>query len=198
VKAITALAVWAVFIACKAQANSISLEFTGFVEGDQARFVVNYDFSEFAMFGGGIDLVYDTTVLEFVSFTQNELPFDAQAPASPFGQLEFPGLYAGFGIGTFDFINGMNSVGTIGTFIFNVSGGLVSDTFTACGPGNADPFIFTINTICVTPNEINPMVSLAGDVVNDQLFTNVPLPASLWFLLSAVGAMAGLRKSRSS
>jgi len=149
-----------------------------------------YDFTVFAMFGGGIDVIYDSTVLEFVSYTQADLPIDARPEASPVGMLTAEGTYTGAGIGTFEFFSGMTSAGTIGTFVFNIVG--VGDFDTPCGA-----------TLCLEVNAINPFVSLAGaDVSVDLLNAGVsslsfstvpfPVPAAVWFMLSGLGVLAGV------
>ncbi len=202
---ITTLIRWAcvpLAFACglSAQANSIGL-FSGFLVGTNLQIDVDYDFTEFAMFGGGANIVYDTNVLEFVSYTRADLPSDAQGPASPIGGLDSPGLYTGFGVGTFDFFNGMTSAGTIGTFVFNVIGD-PSGNFMGCGGDDFDAILQ--GSICVTPNVENPFVSLAGNIVDVDIFTGpgayippenpVPVPGAVWLFVSALGAMIGLRK----
>ena len=117
VKASAVLTVSAVMYSVSA--NSVGLEQVEY-DGNinQVSVTLTYDFTDFAMFGGGLDIIYDPNSIEFVSYTQADpLPFDAQAPASPVGELTTPGLYSGAGIGTFEFFNGINSAGDIGTFV---------------------------------------------------------------------------------
>ncbi|MEM7082651.1 MAG: VPLPA-CTERM sorting domain-containing protein [Pseudomonadota bacterium] len=179
-----------------ASANSIG--YTGsFTAGGGLTINVTYDFSEFAMFGGGLDLYYDPNAIEFVSYTQAALPADAQAAASPAGVLVGPGLYEGFGIGTFEFFNGMTSVGDMGSFVFNILGG-TDPSATPCG-----------TTICIVGNPVNPFVSLAGEDVTAVLlgdgisigitadgFAHVPVPAAVWLMLSGLAALVGLGRHR--
>ncbi len=171
-------------------ANSVGLEQVEYDGNfDQVSITLVYDFTDFSMFGGGLDIIYDANSIEFVSYTQQDpLPFDAQAPASPVGELTAPGLYSGAGIGTFEFFNGMNSAGNIGTFVFNIVGPTDAGA-TPCG-----------FALCLAPNAINPFVSLAGDIVTDELIANgfngtlgvpIPVPAAVWLMLSGVGALVG-------
>lgn len=181
-------------VMASASANSVGFTQSIYVaSAPTIEVTVAYDFSDFAMFGGGLDLVYDSSALEFVSFTQAELASDAQAAASPVGLFAKPGLYQGFGVGTFEFFNGMTSAGDMGTFVFN----LVSSPSlnTPCG-----------ELLCLVPNAINPFVSLDGVEVSDLLLDNgisaaaifIPVPAAVWLMLSGLGALFGLaRKTRS-
>ncbi len=191
IKAIAALAVSGMMLS--ASANSVgfdSMEYDG--SAGTITVVLTYDFTEFAMFGGGVDIIYDTNVLEFGSYTHQALDnLDAQAPASPPGELTEPGTYAGVGIGTFEFFTGMTSAGNIGTFVFNVIGATAGGA--PCG-----------FDLCVQANA-NDWVSLATDNVTDVLLATgigganvapVPVPAAVWFMLSGLGALFGFgRKS---
>ncbi|MFK8030000.1 MAG: hypothetical protein AB8G18_07145 [Gammaproteobacteria bacterium] len=156
---------------------------------------VVYEFTEFSMFGGGLDLVYDTTTLEFVSFEHGPFQPDVQAPASPEGVFIEEGLYEGFGLVTFEFFNGINSAGTVGTFTFNILD-IPLTASTPCG-----------ETLCLTENAINPFVSLAGDTVGAQLLANgsatanlvtLPVPAAVWLMLSGFGALLSLGRKQPS
>jgi len=192
IKAIAALAVSGMMLS--ASANSVGFDQIEYLtDGNTITVTLNYDFTEFAMFGGGVDITYDTTVLEFVSYTHLALNnADAQGPASPEGALTDAGTYTGVGIGTFEFGTGMTSMGTIGTFVFNVIGATAGGA--ACGMD-----------LCINVNNINPFVSLAGDEVSALLLDNgisganvapIPVPAAVWFMLSGLGALFGFgRKS---
>lgn len=190
IKAIAALAVSGMMLS--ASANSVGFDAMEY-DGTQGTvsITLQYDFTDFAMFGGGVDIIYDTTALQFVSYTQADLQSDAQAAASPEGMLAAPGMYEGAGVGTFEFFNGMTSAGDIGTFVFSVIG--AGDGSTPCGM-----------TLCLQANAINPFVSLAGQEVTADLLAAgnsaaavvVPVPAAVWFMLSGLGALLGFgRKS---
>lgn len=187
--------------AANANANSVGFdlpEVTGEGPSLTLRVTVNYDFTEFAMFGGGLDIRYDTTALEFVAYIPAALSFDAQPAASPVGELTSLGEYTGFGVGTFEFFNGMNSQGEIGTFVFNFVA--LNTGATPCG-----------SLICLTGNAINPFVSLAGADVTEQLLNNglstvdveflgpipFPVPAAVWFMLSGLATLWGFGRVRS-
>ncbi len=192
IKAIAALAVSGMMLS--ASANSVGFEFMEY-DGTAGTVTINlnYDFTDFAMFGGGVDIIYDANAIEFVSYTHRALEnADAQDPASPEGSLTAAGTYTGVGIGTFEFFNGMTSAGAIGTFQFNVLGATDAGA-TPCGM-----------TLCIVENGINPWVSLAGGIVGPELIGNgnsaaavvVPVPAAVWFMLSGLGALLGFgRKS---
>ena len=178
---------------CNAHANSVGLEQVEYTSNfDQVIVALVYDFTDFAMFGGGLDIAYDHNSIEFVSYTQAPLPADAQAAASPVGELTEPGLYSGVGIGTFDFFNGMTSAGEIGTFVFNILGPFDSGVM-PCGLA-----------MCLLPNAINPFISLAGEDVTEELIANgsnstgavpIPVPAAVWLMLGGLTTLLGLRRT---
>ena len=78
----------------------------------------------------------------------------------------------------------MTSAGEIGTFVFSVLG--LGNGTTPCG-----------SVICLIGDSANPFVSLAGSEVTDELLANgitavdliVPVPASIWFMLSGLCAL---------
>ncbi len=196
------LALCAGLLSLNASANSISFDSSSYIEENggggapgSVFISVLYDFTDFPMFGGGFDIVFDPAAVQFSNYIQAPLPDDAEAAASPVGMLN-GNVYQGAGIGTFDFFNGMSGAGTIGTFEFIVLSAPSSGSkVTPCG------FV-----ICLVSNEVNPFVSLNGDLVSDELLMNgitsveniyaMPVPAAVWFMLSGLGALAGFgRKS---
>ncbi len=178
------------------RANSISLDSSTYQvdENNQIIVTVTYDFTEFAMFGGNMNLLYDNESLELVSYTRaNLVGTGAQPAASPIGN-HFPseGLYGEFGIGTFELFAGMSGEGDVGVFVFN---------FLSFGPGLDS---CAQELICLTPSTNMPMFSHAGADVTADLFAAgitsvnvapVPIPGAIWFLFSGVGLLAGLRRS---
>lgn len=194
IKAIAALAVSGMML--NASANSIgfdALEYDG--TAGTVSMTLQYDFTEFAMFGGGVDIVWDAGALAFANFERAPLPADAQAPASPDGELVGNDTWEGIGIGTFEFFTGMTSMGDIATFTFDVLGPTDAGA-TPCGL-----------TLCITPNATNPLVSLAGDTVTDALIANgggganvtaapIPVPAAVWLMLSGLGALLGFGRKK--
>lgn len=140
-------------------AGSISFDMDTYAEtpGNQVNVTIHFDFTDQAMLGGGFNVIYDPSVLEFVSYTRNIGP-EVQDAASPIGSLQSPGNYLGAGVGTFDFFTGINTAGDIGTFVFNVLG--------AGGDGGCGA------TLCLTPVDTNPMTSLDGQDVTVEVFSN--------------------------
>ena len=175
-----------------ANADSVgfdALEYDG--SAGEVFVTVNYDFTDLAMYGGSLDLIYDPNAIEFVSYTRAPPAFDVQLAASPIGSLEAPGLYAGFGVGSGKFFAGTTSANAIGTFHFNVLGP-TDTTATPCGM-----------TLCLQEDSFNPFVSLFGDQVGADLLAAgisgaevvvVPAPAGLWLLLSALGVLCARRR----
>ncbi|MFK8029106.1 MAG: hypothetical protein AB8G18_02610 [Gammaproteobacteria bacterium] len=183
--------------AVNVSANSVSFDSGAYAPDSNGQISINvlYDFTSYAMFGGGVSLLYDASALEFVSFTQDDFGGSNAQPAfSPNGALIEPGFYQGFGIGAGKSFLGITDAGSMGVFVFIVTGS-GDGSFNGCLNGAA---------LCLTPNlPIDPMVSVAGQNVTDAIFANeeglnasvvVPLPASVWFLLS--GLLALLRFER--
>lgn len=182
-----------------ANANSVGFDLDSYdASSGSFSVTINYDFTDFNMFGGGMDLAFDASVLSLVSYTRSD-PADrpgSQDPASPVGSLASAGLYEGFGVGTFDFFTGFGGTGTVGTFVFDVIG-------TASRGDSA---------LMLMPNAINVFASI--DIQPGQMTTDVtnlifptgaisstvtglapiPVPAAIWFMLSGVGALMGLRR----
>lgn len=163
--------------------------------GDEIAVTINYDFTDTAIFGGGLNVIYDASVLQFISYTPATWGGTGEpqsGAASPVGALTADGAYEGIGIGTFDF-NGINTAGQIGTFQFLVLG---AGGDAGCG-----------QTLCLTPVEpANPFGSTTGQNLNPIVFdpngdsvlgaTVVPVPAAVWFLLSGLGALFGLGRRK--
>lgn len=62
----------AMLLTSGANANSILFDMADYsgTSGDQISVTINYDFTDDAMFGGGLNLYFDANVISFVSFTQ--------------------------------------------------------------------------------------------------------------------------------
>lgn len=176
-KRIAASLILAMLMVAGANANFIEFDQTSYsgAVGDRITVTINYDFTTFAMFGGGLDLLFDPTVVDFVSFTQDLAP-DAIALASPVGAEGAAGEYLGFGIGTFDFFSGMTSAGTFGIFEFDLLAPAGSVPATVCG-----------QVLCLTPNPFfNPFISLAGFDVTADFFPDGFLGADVEFQVAPV------------
>ncbi len=152
---------------------------------------VLFDYTDFPMFGGGVDMIYDPNAIEFAQFVQGMFQQDVYL-VSPIGVITEPGLISNLGVTTTDFFNGIGGQGAVGTFYFNILG--ASDAgATPCGM-----------LLCIVPNATNPFVSLAGSEVTDEILGNgiagasialpVPLPAAIWFMLSGLGLLVRLRR----
>lgn len=191
VRVMAALTVLSICTAAKA--NSFGFEQAAVTTAsDQFSVSFGYDFTEFAMFGGAVDIVYDPTEIQLDSLIFANLPIDAMhlGPASD-TELE-PGLISGVGVGTLNFFDGINSASRIGTLSFTILGSGTGNT--PCGA-----------TLCITTSAINPFVSLAGLEVSDEILgqgitsfevTQVPLPGAIWLMLSCVGAIIGFGRAR--
>ncbi len=150
---------------------------------------VDYDFTEYSMFGGRVNIVYDSDAIEFVKFNSGLLPPDVEI-VSTAGVLTEPGLIAEFGLLATNFFNAANSQGRVGTFYFNILGEANAGA-TPCG-----------KVLCIVEDPLNPFVTALGTVATDDILAAsiteasiapVPLPASFWFLLSGMAFFARRR-----
>ncbi len=179
------------------QANSVSFDqsvYLGQISG-QIIVVVNYDFTTTPMFGGGMDLYYDTAILEFVSYEQTDyfaLGLDPQSAASNVGSLNSPGFYERFTVAISDFFFGVTDAGPVGAFVFNLIG-ISPVGNTPCG-----------QSLCLSSAILDPMVTLNGDGITDEVFGDpnnlqasvavVPVPGAIWLLMSSlIGFLAFVR-----
>lgn len=174
-------------MAMSAQAASISLVYNGpNPMGDNTdiilagpnellTFDVVMDFSDAPTLGGGFDIVFDPSSLEFESFTNNEIGEDG------FGRDpdEFDGLLESWAFGAF---GGMTGPDIVGTVSFTYLGGLTEISLTATS-GIGGPFV----------SFDNPGSMLDVDFGSVQV---VPVPAAVWFLLSGLGALLGVRNRK--
>ena len=118
---------------CATSANSVGFGSDVYVsDSGQVSLDLIYDFTNYLVFGGGVDITYDASFIEFVSFTPGPFASDVHPAASPAGSLSYPGLYSGVGIGNLGpFGSGITSAGAIGTFVFSIIG--TSTDSTPCG-----------------------------------------------------------------
>ncbi len=179
----------AVSLATVADANSFGFEQAAVSTSSDAFSVsFGYDYTEFPMFGGRVDIVYDPAEIEFAGFVAADLPDDAVLVTSPGGVLTEPGLISAIGVETTNFFLGVNSTSVIGTLSFTILG--TGSGNTPCGA-----------TLCMSVSAVNPFVSLEGQEVSAQIlgqgFTSfqvyqVPVPAAIWLMISSVGLLFGV------
>lgn len=170
-----------------AHANSVGFSSSTYApDNGQLIVTVVYDYSDFAMAGGGFDLLYDPESLEFVSYTA--APRQPDVMWTYGGTVDEPGIVYGIGHST-KFFNGITSSGEFGTIVFNVLSTPVGD------PG-CDGF-----QLCLVPTIFNPFVTLSGNLVTDEILADayaqvvtVPAPAAFWLL---AGGLVGLLRRRS-
>ena len=153
------------FIVNTANADSVSFDSSVYDGnfGEQISVTVNYDFTDISVLGGGFELYYDNTALEFVSYTRTDFDASELHPmnfASPIGELTAPGVYSGAGIGT-EFFLGIDDAGPVGVFVFNI---IISDIVseTPCG-----------HILCLEPHlPSQPFITLSGNDITLETFAN--------------------------
>ncbi|VAW54513.1 hypothetical protein MNBD_GAMMA06-2216 [hydrothermal vent metagenome] len=143
--------------------------------GEQILIDINMDFSDNPTLGGAIDIAYDETLFDYVSFS-----FDADFPTDPgFSSpgnagdpLLSPGLIQSIGFG--DFFTGLSGPYLVGTL-----------TFTSISQGIGQ-FSISENVL-----PLGGFISLDGlSEIDPQMFNTsvavVPVPASLLLFMSGL------------
>lgn len=175
-------AIAALYLTCgQVQAATISLNpaSQSVSLGNQISIQLNMDFSGDPTLGGGVDILYNSSLLSFASFS-----FDAGLGDDPLLQRQpdvLPGTLNGLAFGNFDGLSGPSIVGTL---IFNTIGAGVANFTLAENVLPAGGF-FSAATFD------QQAVTYSGASVN---VTAVPLPAACWLMLSGLGVLGGLRK----
>lgn len=147
--------------------------------GDAVKVELNMDFTGDPTLGGGVDVFYDSSLLDFTGFNFNAALGDDPA----FRRLpnELPNELNGLAFGSFGGLAGPVNVGAL--------------TFTALAPGHVD-FTMMLND---TPaggffsavTSMPQTVNLTGSALDIH---PVPLPAAFWMLLSGLGMLGTLKK----
>jgi hypothetical protein len=201
---ITAAAALAAF-AGSANAGSLTLvpQSASINVGQSITFDLVMDFTGENTFGGGTDFFYDASVLDFTSWvfdpgfnlddaSSRQTPDDCNTSSDigcgNNGSVSFPGLSELNDMGVVNFADGMTGTATIGQLTFEALSAGMTSVFMGANAdctncvGNTGPW-----TSADTFMEDNPTF-YEGSV------TVVPVPAAVWMMFSALGALVGFRR----
>lgn len=186
---------------CVAQAATLSLQpsVTGPIQaGSEFQLEIFMDFTDDPTIGGGFDLLYDTSLVSYVSgsflidpllfsdpaFTRDDNASSPVANRVDVNALE--GKIVGAAFGDFIGLTGPSLVGTL-TFLAENSG-LANFSLAA----TENPLVG--NFISAFTNE-EQSVSFVGTSLQ---VSEVPLPAAGWLLLSGLAGVAGLARRKTA
>ncbi len=156
------------FLSTMAQASTISLSLNTAEPihvGDDVSLDLKMDFTDNPTDGGAIDVFYDASLLELISYTPESLgdPAFAHIPD------EQPGKLNGIAFGAF---GGLSGPAKIGTLVFQaLTTGITELTLaenTLFGGGTFNMVVFTGAQVTIQPSP-------------------VPLPGAVWLMLSGLG-----------
>ncbi len=167
-----------------ANAASISLVATSPVTdvgaGDTVSFDIVMDFTDIPTLGGGFDVVFDSSALQFESFVSAGLgdPAFGREPDIFDGLLE-SAAFADF--------NGLSGPALVATVTFTAlptivgSSAIVSTQGTM---GDGGPFVSAIDFVSLIDVDYNSI----------EVVGVVPLPAAAWFMIGGLATLLGLRR----
>ena len=176
-----------------AAANAASVNITptsvdGALIGDIITFEISIDFTDDPTLGGGFDVNWDPNALQLVSFSDTVIlgdpafgrPPDDCAQVACVGGLG-AGTLQSWGVGDFAGL----TFGVVGQVSFEVLAGAIGGTIVALGPtqGIAGPWVSAID-----------FVSIIEPDYGSATVTAVPVPAAVWFMLSGLAALFGIRR----
>jgi len=171
-------------LACaSSQAATISLEplNQNAVLGNTVSLQLMMDFSDDATMGGGVDVFFDDSVLQFISFV-----FDAGLGDDPDFRRQpdvFSGELNGLGFGEF---NGLSGPSLVGTFTFNTLASGSASFSVAENDFPAGAF-FSATTLAAQ------FVDFQGATVK---VSAVPVPAAAWLLFSGLAVVGAVSRRR--
>lgn len=157
---------------------------------------LSIDFLSPAVLGGGIELTYDPSMLQFDGFAYNSDPsslysgsnFPAIALSEDFthsattGKIHDIGIVSAFGIPGYQ---ALPLSGVLGTF-----------TFTPVATGSSDLLIRELNSGEKAGQFVTDGSVLINPTINNGTVnvSAVPLPATIWFLLGGLGTLFGFKR----
>lgn len=176
-------------IAAAANAASLSFVYTGnndvdndgqivALVGDSIAFDIVMDFSNDPIISGGYDVLFTTDSLRFEAWE------DVAFGDPVFGRS--PDNFARYGLlesAAFGSFTGLTGPATVARVSFTFLGGAIATVELAGTSGIGSPFI---STDLVT----------AVDVDFGSATIRAPLPGAAWLLMSAMGALVGIRRRR--
>jgi len=171
-----------------ANAVSLSLDPSNDVAapGDTVSFDILYDFTADPTLGGGFDVFFDDSVLDFVSWT-NTCNLGACDPGFSRDPDISAGLLSGIAFGNF----GGLTAGLLGTLVFGVDAGAAAGVTALTIADTLDnavgPFVSAITFAVQTPE-------YSGAEIEIMPGMPVPEPATWMLMLGGLGALLRFRR----
>ena len=171
-------------ISSMTQAASVSLspQVTSVNAGDNIAVDILIDFSDEPTLGGGIDVLYDASLVDYVSFSFNSSfeslidPLMSCPSAGVCDPVSSVGLLENIAFGNFSGLGGSFNIGTLNFDALSAGSALFSTQANSSAGG---PFV-SANTWDVMP------VTFNGASVT---VSEVPLPAAGWFFLTGLTSL---------
>jgi hypothetical protein len=165
-----------------AQANSIILApSTVTTAPGTVQVQLFMDFTESTL-GGGIDVFYNSSILDFLSFTFDPAMLAMSDPSFTRTGDDFVGEVNGIAFGNFAGIVGSHLIGTLNFSTIGIGSSLLT---LAVNDSPAGPFVSNVTFL---PMEVD-FTSTAEVIVT-------PLPAAAWLMISGLGFLVGFGRRK--
>lgn len=158
----------------------------GLAAGDTVTFDVVMDFTDYpnGTIGGGFDIFFDSSVMQFESFFRDPTIGEADFSRDP---DILDGLLESWAVAAFSPLPQFNILGTVTFSVLPTLGAGTTQIGTQATAGIGGPWVDGTTFIDLVPVDYG-----AVDV------TGIPVPAAVWFMLSGLGALLGFGRRKAA